>query len=72
MDEKVARLKCAAEPGTTLHEDYLRCGQLYDFMMAVRLLNQLTQDKFTLCQWRNTALRPMLLHHGSLLAKAAE
>lgn len=64
--------KGAAEPGTPLHEDYLRCGQIYDFMMEVRLLNQLAQDKFTLRQWRNTALRQMLLHHGNLLAKAAE
>lgn len=61
----------AAEPESPLYEDYLRCGQVQDFLIEVRLLNQLTQDNLALADWQDIPLADTLKRQGSILSMAA-
>lgn len=61
----------AADPESPLYEDYLRCGQVQDFLIEVRLLNQLTQDNFALADWQDIPLADTLKRQGSILSMAA-
>lgn len=61
----------AADPESPLYEDYLRCGQVQDFLIEVRLLNQLTQDNLVLADWQDIPLADTLKRQGSILSMAA-
>lgn len=61
----------AAEPESPLYADYLRCGQVQDFLIEVRLLNQLTQDNLALADWQDIPLADTLKRQGSILSMAA-
>ena len=61
----------AAEPESPLYEDYLRCGQVQDFLIEVRLLNQLTQGDIALADWQDIPLADTLKRQGSILSMAA-
>lgn len=61
----------AADPESPLYEDYLRCGQVQDFLIEVRLLNQLTQDNLALADWQDIPLADTLKRQGSILSMAA-
>ena len=61
----------AAEPESPLYEDYLRCGQVQDFLIEVRLLNQLTQGDIALADWQDIPLAATLKRQGNILSMAA-
>ena len=61
----------AGDPDSPLYEDYLRCGQVQDFLIEVRLLNQLTQDNLALADWQDIPLADTLKRQGSVLSMAA-
>ena len=61
----------AASPESPLYEDYLRCGQIQDFLIEVRLLNQLTQGDIALADWQDIPLADTLKRQGSILSMAA-
>ena len=61
----------AADPESPLYEDYLRCGQVQDFLIEVRLLNQLTQGDIALADWQDIPLADTLKRQGSILSMAA-
>jgi len=61
----------SADPESPLYEDYLRCGQVQDFLIEVRLLNQLTQGDIALADWQDIPLADTLKRQGSILSMAA-
>ena len=61
----------AADPESPLYEDYLRCGQVQDFLIEVRLLNQLTQGDLALADWQDIPLADTLKRQGNILSMAA-
>lgn len=61
----------AGDPDSPLYEDYLRCGQIQDFLIEVRLLNQLTQGDIALADWQDIPLAATLKRQGSVLSMAA-
>ena len=61
----------AADPESPLYEDYLRYGQVQDFLIEVRLLNQLTQDNLALADWQDIPLADTLKRQGNILSMAA-
>lgn len=61
----------AASPDSPLYTEYLRCGQVQDFLLEVRLLNQLAQDEIALADWQDIPLADTLAQQGHILSMAA-
>ncbi len=61
----------AASPESPLYEDYLRCGQIQDFMIEVRLLNRLVQGEIAPHDWQGVPLAALLARQGDVITQAA-
>lgn len=61
----------AADPKSPLHKEYTQCGQVEDFMMEIRLLNDLVQDNFEMGDWQETRLSTILTHLSDVFAQAS-
>lgn len=61
----------AASPESPLYEDYLRCGQIQDFMIEVRLLNRLVQGELAPHDWQAVPLAALLARQGDVITQAA-
>ena len=61
----------AASPESPLYEDYLRCGQIQDFMIEVRLLNRLVQGELAPHDWQGVPLAALLARQGDVITQTA-